>query len=211
MGTTAFEIPNPAEVNNLLVMGMNETSLKPESHVYCVNRGRTTLPVTYNGEHLMVPPGEFLTEYGAALHMQKHLIVPGTRNLEVGGFISWIAIKGSIDGRIAVDPIETHQPFSDEELAGFGEKIEAIERGAHEGLTTVRVSSARAMSRSQGVGGLRPQISATEQATPAAAEAAAHVFDPPAVSETQIAEREVHSSSNDTGSVMPEPRPMRRK
>src|SRR5687768_6306206 len=110
MKTPAFEMPDPAEVANRRVERMNETTLEAESLVYCINRGRKVLKVTFNGEHLEIPPGKFRTEYGAAQHMQKHLIVPGTRNVEVGGYVSWIAILGNDDGRVAVDPPETHEP-----------------------------------------------------------------------------------------------------
>ena len=207
MKTPAFEMPDPAEVANLMVERLNETTLKPDSPVYCLNRGRKLLYVTFNGEHLEIPVGKFRTEYGAALHMQKHLIVPGTRNVEVGGFQSWIAILGSDDGRLSVDPHETHVPFTDEELSAFGEPIEAIARDSHEQMSVVRVSTARAMSRSQGVGGIRPVIDAGQQATPAAREAAEHVFEPPVERETQIAQNE--AASERAPEAVPAPRPMR--
>jgi hypothetical protein len=206
MKTLAFEMPEMTEVANLMVERLNETTLKPDSPVICMNRGRKPLPVTFNGEHLIVPAGPFRTEYGAALHMQKHLIVPGTRNVEVGGFQSWIAILGSDDGRLSHDPHETHAPFTDEELTAFGEPIEAIARDGHEQMAVVKVSTARAMSRSQGVGGIRPVIDANQQATPAAREAAEHVFEPPAERETDIAQNEFAAEAEPA----PRPRAMRK-
>lgn len=205
MRTPAFEMPDLTQVENLMVERIGETTLQPESPVLCINRGRKPLEVTWNANHLTIPVGVFRTEYAAALHMKKHLIVPGTRT-EVGGWVSWVGILGSDDGRIAVDPPSAHVPFTDEELGAFGEPIEAIERSGTEGVATVRVAQARAMSRSQGVGGLRPQISANEQATPAAAEAAAHVFDPPAESETRAAQSEAAAEAEPS----PRPRPMRK-
>jgi hypothetical protein len=191
MKEAAYEMPDLTQVENLMVERMGETTLKPDSPVICLNRGRKPLQVTWDGNHIPVPVGYFRTEYAAALHMQRHLIVPGTRNLEVGAFVSWVSILGSDDGRVAVDPVEMHQPFTDDELQHFGESIEGLARDGRDPLVPMRTSVGRAMSRTQGFGGgLRPQISAAEQASAVAAEAAAAVFDPPASSDTRAAEAE---------------------
>jgi hypothetical protein len=214
VSTPVFDLPDHKGIVNLLVERMNETTLQPGSAVLCLNRGRTPLTVRFNGEEITVPSGVraggdpenpedwqfFKTEYAAAQHMQRHLIVPGTRNIEVGGFVSWIAIKGSDDGRIAVDSPETCALFTDEELTNFGEAVEAIDRKALSDpaareATVVRTSVAAARSRTQAVGGLRPAIEGKQQVSNAAAEAAAHVFEPPAESATRQAEAEAAADS----------------
>lgn len=196
--TLAYEMPDTTEVANLLVERMNETTLRPDSPVLCLNRGRRVLQVTYDGNHIQIPPGYFRTEYAAALHMAKHLIVPGTRNIEVGGHVSWIAVLGSDDGRVAVDPVEWCQPFSDEDLATYGEAIEAIDRKAlsdpsARDVEVIKTGVAAARSRGQLVDGLRPDIRTDAQASDVAREMAAHVFEPPAESMTRQAEQEAAS------------------
>lgn len=182
MKARAFELPDGVEVASLLIERMNETSLKPDSPVIVLNRGRKVMEMTFDGNHIPIPVGYFETEYGAALHFKERAVVPGTRNLEVGGFVSWFAIIGSSDGRVAVDPPEMCQPFTDEELQAFGESIEAIDRKAMSGpdrnVVRVGTQAARAMSRSQGAA-MRVAIDTTGQVSDAAAEAAAHVFEPP--------------------------------
>lgn len=218
MKTPAFDLPDGVEVSSLLIERLNETSLKPDSPVYCVNRGRKPLELTFNGNHVVVPVGLFLTEYRAAQHFKDRAVVPGTRNLEVGGHVSWISIIGSEDRRLTVDPPDTWEPFTDEELQRFGESIEAIDRGALSGIdrfvTPIRTQTARAMSRSQGQG-MNVAIDAGTQVSDAAAEAAAHVFDPPT---EPLATRasEAEASVERGGGVVddgpaPEPRPMRNR
>jgi hypothetical protein len=222
----AFQLPDHTEVANLLIGRMGETTLKPDSPVYCINRGRKVIKSTYDANHIEIPPGPFEMEYHAALHIQRREIVPGTRNLEVGGFISWIGIYGSTDGRVAVDPPELCVPFTDEELTTFGEAVEAIDRkamsGADADVQLFRTSHARAMSRSQGVGGLRPQIDSNVQGSESAREAAAHVFDPPteplatrqderaAASETFAAGTQRAEPATADDGPSPQPRPMKR-
>jgi hypothetical protein len=211
MRANAFEMPDLTQVENIMVERLNETTLKPDSPVICVNRGRQPLQVTFNAEHLTVPVGHFRTEYAAAMHMQRHLIVPGTRNLEVGAFVSWVAILGSDDGRVAVDPPDQCVPFTDEELQQFGEKIEGLASDGRDPLVPLRTSAGRAMSRGQGVANLRPNIDAREQGSAAAAEAAAHVFDAPEGSLTREAEAQAGAErgSEPAGvEPVPQPRPM---
>lgn len=184
----AFDMPE--QLTQLNVRRLNETTLRPDTPVVCLNRGRVPLETTFDGNHIPIPVGHFVTEWGAAQHMKDRLIVPGTRNLQVGGFVSWIAVLGSEDQRIAVDKPEDCLPFTDEELQAFGESIEGLSREGRDQLQPVRVQQARAMSRTQGVGGglPRPSIDAGQQVTEAAAEAAEHVFDPPDESATREAE-----------------------
>lgn len=202
-----FTVPD-APTQRLLVARLEETTLKPDTPVLCCNRGRKPLQVTFDGNHLVLPVGYFITEYGAALHMQKALIVPGTRNLEVGGFVSWISILGKEDGTYGVDPESTHEPFTDEELQAFGESIEGLARDGRGELVAVSTSFARSRSRNQG-GSLKPLIGADEQASPFAAEAAANVFDKNETSDAHVAEAEA-AAEREPASVAPAGRPKRR-
>jgi hypothetical protein len=190
--TPVFTMPD-GEVADLLVERLDEVGLAHDTPVICINRGRNTLDDTFNARHVTIPPGYFRTEYGAALHFQKRLIVPGTRNLEQGGYVSFIGILGSENGKNKVDDESRCTPFTDEELTKFGEKIEGIDRDALGGnakdVQVIPTSIARAQSRNQSAS-MRPQISADEQATPEAAAAAAHVFEPPTESATREAEAE---------------------
>lgn len=213
---TAFPLPDMSDVANLMVERLNETTLKPDSPVICRNRGRRPIEGTFNGEHIVIPPGLFRTEYAAAKHFQQRSVVPGTRNLEVGGHVSWIGILGSDDGRVKVDSEDQTEPFTDEELQHFGEKVEAIDRSALTGaaahVVSVRTSVARSMVRGQAVGGFAPQIDTGNQASDIASEAAAHVFDKVQGSDAVVAQAEAASErSADTGDVAPQPRQMRRR
>lgn len=185
----AFQMPETTDIANLMIDRIDETTVKPNTPVICLNRGRKPLLDTWDGVHVPIPVGWFKTEYGAALHFQRRLIVPGTRNVEVGGFISWIAIRGTEDGRRIIDSDEVCQPFTDEELQNFGESSEGIDRSGLAPMEKVRVSQARASARGQGAG-IRPVIGTDQQASDAAREAADHVFDPAGQSEARAAEAE---------------------
>jgi hypothetical protein len=163
-----------------------QSKLTPTSRVLCINRGQKPLTDQFDGNHITIPAGYFETEFGAALHFQRRLIVPGTRNLEVGGFVSWIGILGSVDGKIKHDDEHNCEPFSDEELLAFGERIEAIDRGDDARVKVVRTSAARAGFIG---GGARKgvQVDASSQANEAAAEAAEHIFEPSEESATREA------------------------
>lgn len=168
----------------------------PDERVICINRGNKPLSETFDGHHRTMPAsGYFEIEYAAARHFQRKLIVPGTKNLETGGWVSFIGILG-------VDSDENCQPFTPEQLAAFGEKVEAIDRGAflsQEDRQTqvVRTSQAMASSPSYGMGGgaiVGRGIDVSAQATDAAREAAAHVLDRPDESLTRSAEVEAAAS-----------------
>lgn len=183
----AFDLPEDAEAEDLTEARLNNASIEPTTHVYVFNRGRRVLEnMTFDGRHRDLPVGLFVTEYGAAKHFQERAVVPGTRNVAVGGHVSWLGILGTVDRRIAVDPPEMCVPFTDEELGHFGESLEAIDRSAMTGVdryvVPVRTQAARAMSRSQGTGGMRAPfgnyVDASTQVSDAAAEAAEHVLDP---------------------------------
>lgn len=198
--SAAFALPAMDEVANLMTQRIGETALKPDSPVVCINRGRTVLHDMFDGNPVALQPGYFRTEYGAALHFQRRQIVKGTRNLELGGFVSWIGILGSDDGRVKVDSVEHCEPFTDDELTRFGEKIEGIDRTsfadpADRDVTVLRTSQARAAVGGQG-SRLRPDIDARAQATEGARDAAGEVFAPPDASDTRDAEAEAGA---DTG------------
>lgn len=208
MKAPAFDIPEElGDPLNLLAEGETSAALKPDSRVLCLNRGRRDLDSMFNGENKTIPAGLFVTEFREAQHFKDRLVVPGTRNLEVGGHVSWITILGSEDQRVLVDPVEMHVPFTDEELQTFGEKIEAIDRssviGAGRNVTTMRTQTARAMSRSN-FQGMRPQVDAGDQVSDAASEAADHVFEPPT---EPLATRQAEHEAAAEGA--PSPRPMR--
>ena len=156
--------------------------------VLCINRGNRVLQETFDGRHFEIPPGHFYIEYEAAKHTQRRQIVPGTKNPEGGptAYLSFIGIVG-------VDDPSRCEPFTPEELAAFGEKVEAIDRGALSNATdratkVIPTNVARAHSPTLGVGGGRGAqrgIDVSAQATDAAAAAASDVLAPPAESDTR--------------------------
>lgn len=192
--TQGFALPDGVRPVQLRTAILEQSTLLPNSPVLCINRGRTVLKDTYDGIHVEIQPGYFETEYGAAQHFQRRLIVPGTRNLERGGYQSFIGILGSSDGRVRVDAEELCQPFTEDELLEMGQKIEAFERSEDDKLTVKRVSGSmagRTAMLGAHTGTARgTQISADRQATPAAEERAAEVFAPPTSSDTREAEAE---------------------
>jgi len=160
----------------------------PDERVLCINRGNKTLVDTFDGIHREIPPGYFEIEYAAAQHHQRRLIVPGTKNIEQGGYVSYIGILGVNDDALC-------QPFTDEELQQFGEAVEAIDRSALTGseskVEVIKTSRARAASPTLGAGrGGRRGIDVSAQATPEAEAAAAGVLDPPTESATREAEND---------------------
>lgn len=168
---------------------------KPDERVICINRGRKDITVTFDSRHMVLPPGYFEIEYEAAKHFRNREIVPGTKNPELNTFVSWIAI-------LNVDADEKCQPFTDEELLEFGEKVEAIDRSALTSpadrdvqLRSVRQVQASSQSFSSGAR-IKPKgggIDASVQATPAAMEAAAAVLDKPGMTASREAEAEARS------------------
>lgn len=182
----AFTMPPMDQVVDLSVARMNETTLKPDTPVLCINRGNKVLTDKFDGVPLEeIPPGFFIIEYGPALHIQRRLIVPGTRTLDANGYVSYIGIVGTPDQRVKVDSEEMCQPFTTEELQAFGEKIEGLDRTALDGadrqVQAIRTNVARASSRSHGP--MRPSLK-VEGAD------AAEVFSKPEESATREAENE---------------------
>lgn len=162
--------------------------------VLCVNRGRRPLVDTFDGRHVEMPAGHFYIEYAAAKHFQRRLIVPGSKNLTSGGYVSWIGICG-------VNPPELCEPFTDAELEKLQEKVEAVDRSQDHGLgKDVKVVSTNGVRASSPMLGMRSGpgsgpvgIDASVQASPAAEAAAAAVLDRPEESDTRIDAAEARS------------------
>lgn len=112
--------------------------LLPTTPVVILNRGPRTLEDKFDGyDYVFEPFGYFEVTYAAALHLQKRLQVPGTRNADVrlASYVSWIGILG-------IDSDEACQPFTAAQLASLGEAAEAIYRDPSDplqrGFQTVR-------------------------------------------------------------------------
>jgi hypothetical protein len=168
-----------------------------EDTVLCINRGRRNVEETFDGRHYSIPPGKFKCRYDAAKHFQRRAIVPGTRNLAAGGYQSFIGIIRTADERqLPLDPPELTEPYTDEELRAFGEKVEAIDREASGAVDVERVPIGSAMARtlrSTSARGRAAGIDASQQATDEASANAEHVLDTPEESATREAEAEAEA------------------
>lgn len=172
----------------------SKSAIDPSEMVICINRGRRVLEDTFNAEHVKIHPGLFQTQYGAALHFQRRLIVPGTRSAEhKNTYTSFIGILGTADQRIAVDTSDKCRPFTEAELHLMSEQVEAIDRGAisdpaGRSVTLISTSAARAASGSLGGQPLSTGVDGSVQVSDLAREAATHALEPPTESETRNAE-----------------------
>lgn len=211
------ELPDGHKAVDLVAEDAKANELTPETIVTVVNRGRKPLSDMFDGRHYHVPAGYARMPYGAAVHFQKRAVVPGTRNLEQGGYVSWFGILG-------VDDPSMCEPFTDEYLESVGEKAEAIDRSAFSDpadrdVTVVKTNTARASQPGQGlIGGAggsmrRAQHDTGGQATPAAEEAAAHIMDTPAsnaaAEDTAAALADGYVPGADAGAPAPRPRRQR--
>ncbi|MGE0590910.1 MAG: hypothetical protein AB7G23_03020 [Vicinamibacterales bacterium] len=194
-------LPSGVAISNLVPEDSKAAELTPHTSVLVINRGRKPLHDKYDGRDYQIGPGYHWMPYGAALHFQRRAIIPGTKNLELGGWQSWLGILG-------VDGADLCEPLSDEELRAVGERVEAIDRHSFSSpedqqVTTVSTGAARAVAPGQGMlgGPRRPQLDAGSQATPEASARAAEIMTPPATSAT--AEDEAAAG------VAPRPRAMR--
>lgn len=197
MGAVGFTPPVAAAdaVDLTAAAVTNSSQIQPTDRVFCINRGRKPLTDQFDGRHVVLPSGWFQIEFDAAQHFHRRLIVPGTRNLEVDGYQSWVGIRGTVDGRIAFHTEEDCTPFTDEELEAFGEKVEAIDRSAMSNpadrdVTAIRTSRAVASTMRSTSRGGRTGIDVSAQANEDAAEAAEHVLDKPEESATREAQQE---------------------
>ena len=201
---TSPTLPDGHQVVDLVPEDAKANELTPDTIVTCLNRGRKPLTDMFDGRNYVVPAGFVRMPYGAAKHFQRRAIVPGTKNLEIGGWLSWLAIMN-------IDAPELCVPFTDAELAKFGEAVEAIDRSAmsdpaDRDVTLMQTSQARSAMPGQGlVGGgpRRPQLDASQQATPEASAAAAHIMDAPetsaAAADTRAALRDGWAPPADDG------------
>lgn len=157
-----------AEVIDLTPETKAGTELQPETLVTCINRGPKTLRDQYDAQVYEVPPyAKFRVQWQVAQHIQRRNIVPGTKNPDPTDstkpqHVSWISVLG-------LDPKETWQPFSPEELTAFGESSEGLDRSGmtagnrditivatdtmRRGLAGAGVSSSADLSRVQGARG----------------------------------------------------------
>lgn len=116
-----------SKVVNLMPQFTVQAELDPTTPVTCLNRGPKMLEDKHDGFDYQIPPhAVFEVSYAAALHLQKRLIVPGTKNPDATDtsmpqYVSWIGIYG-------IDPAGACEPFTDDELARFGEKTEGLNR-----------------------------------------------------------------------------------
>ena len=211
---SAFEVPDRNDIADLSSSASNQSqTIRDSDLVLCINRGRKPLKETFDSAHHEIPVGYFKTEFGRALHYQRKLIVPGTRNIEVGGHVSFIGILGTDDGRVAYDTPENCVPFTDEELTTFGERIEAIDRSAFssEADREVVPVKTRNLGGVRRGGSMKPNVDVSQQASEAAKEAAAHVFEPS--DEPNLAKQDQLAASteqsDEDGGEAPQPRPMR--
>lgn len=90
---------------------------------------------TYDSRHYIIEPGYFTAPYGASLHFKARAVVPGSRNPETTTEASFISILGIAEptsrGLKIVKPVddrEDWEPFTDEECAEYGMKVEALAR-----------------------------------------------------------------------------------
>lgn len=148
--------------------------------VLCRNRGRRPVEDTFDGTQYRIPPGLFKCRYDMAKHVQRRAIVPGTRNLQTGGYVSFIGILRSADEReIPVDPPEWCTPFTDHELRQMGERVEGIDRTTGVAVAPLTIGQAMAQTmRSTSPFGGRSGIDLSEQASEEAAARAEEVLAP---------------------------------
>jgi len=126
----SYELPrgfDQSDVIDLTPETQHSAELKPTSMVICLNRGPHPIMDMFDAQTYVVPGyAKFRCEFQVAKHLQRRNIVPGTRNpnpqdSSAPQYVPWITIIGH-------DPRETWDPFTEEQLAAFGEKVEGINR-----------------------------------------------------------------------------------
>jgi hypothetical protein len=149
--------------------------LNAQTEVIVINRGNRPLTVKFDGQDHVFQAGYNSVTFGIAKHAQEKLIVPGSKNIESGGFESFIGIPN-------VDPPSLCEPFTPDELQKFGEKVEAIDRTGREAefvVTATQTARAKLPGQSA-MRSRRPQADGAQQFSPQAAEAARLAMVPPA-------------------------------
>ncbi len=177
-----------AEVVNLVPEGGSGVGLTANTVVRCINRGRAPLKDKFDGRDYVIPPGYFTVRYGAARHFQTRLVVPGTRNPEIGTEQSFIGIVQNEETGERVDDDFLCVPLTDEECERAGQAVEAIDRAALSDPADRDVRAVKAgagQPNRRGKTGLRPELDSSVQVSEAAREAAEHIFDKPETSATR--------------------------
>lgn len=129
-----------SQVVDLTPETQHRAELKPTSLVVCINRGPKVIRDMFDAQTYEIPPyAKFRVEHQVAAHLQRRNIVAGTKNPDPGDssapqFVPWIAIIG-------LDPPSTWEPFTDEELALFGESAEGLAPRA--GTTVMQTAELR--------------------------------------------------------------------
>jgi hypothetical protein len=129
--------------------------LTPETPVDVINRSHSTVVVKFDAfDYPLTPHSQgphrinlLRVPYGAALHFQKHAVVPGTRNLDAGVEQSYIGIVRNATTGEPIDPPELCEPFTREECERFGLAVEAIQRDPDEPIERLNVGAAVAAGR----------------------------------------------------------------
>src|SRR5690348_6564706 len=189
------DLPDGADVRDLVPVDADTRTLTPKTRVTCINRGVETLLVQHNGHHYEIAPGLFEVAYATARHIQQRLIVPGTRQRTVSQ--RGVIRATSYIGILGVDAPEACEPFTVAELNAFGVKHEGLDRESmptrrDREVTQVSTKAVRGKTRGQAATQRRQFDSqADEQGSDEAAERARNTFTPPARSDAERDEREL--------------------
>lgn len=105
--------------------------LDPTTPVVIVHRGGPDIVEKFDGREYVVPAGRWTLPYGVAMHLKTRAIVPGSRNPHTGKTASRIGIVATTYGK-PVDPPEKCRLFTADELAKFGDTVEALDRSVIE-------------------------------------------------------------------------------
>lgn len=130
------QLPDGVKVHDLTPASEAREALTPETSVLVINRGRETLVRKFDGRDYPLRPfteGVIRMPYGAALHFQKHCVVPGTRDVASGAEQSYIGILG-------IDPEALCRPLEEAELEAAERAPEAIQREPGEEVEAIPVS-----------------------------------------------------------------------
>lgn len=140
-----------AQVTNLMPEHAMGAVLLPTTPVTIINRGPKTLDDKFDGhDYQLAPFGMFEVSYAAALHLQRRLIVPGTKTMDPGvpSYVSYIGIFG-------IDHADACTPFTEAQLTALGEPAEAFYRDPNDplqqGFKTVSVKGEAARMPGHGL------------------------------------------------------------
>lgn len=141
-------------ITDLTSTDSGKPELTPETPVLVLNRGVQTLVRKFDNREYPLhshTQGYIRMPYGAALHFQRHCPVQGTRDVESGLEASYLAIVRTDDPRWAeqlyLDSPDSCEPFTPEQCAEFGQRVEAVYRDPGEEVVTVPVNQAIASGK----------------------------------------------------------------